>query len=496
MKAILKELIEELNIVEVEGDITREVTGLCYDSRKCIRGSVFFCLKGTRMDGHEFARQAVDKGASAVVCEHKLKLPENVVQVVVPDARTAMGKMAARFYGHPSKSFLLFGVTGTNGKTTTTFMIESILKAAGHKTGLIGTVSYRIGNMEKPVTHTTPESLELQQLFAEMKEAGVTAAVMEVSSHAIDQNRIAGTDFNVLVFTNLSQDHLDYHVSMEEYARAKSKLFVERPHLPWIVNIDDVLGQELARMGKNVITYGIETREALLRAENIKLGVAGTEFTLITDGRSLPVRIPLAGRFNVYNALAAVGAAIASGVGVEEAVRGVAQTPQVPGRFELVSANSDITVIVDYAHTPDGLEKLLRSVLEIIKPGERLITVFGCGGDRDRDKRPKMGRIAAELSSLTYVTSDNPRSEDPEAIIEEILAGIDEKKMVKVKVEVDRRKAIFDAILEAQPGDVVVIAGKGHETYQEIKGKRIHFDDREVAREALERRQHHIETVS
>jgi UDP-N-acetylmuramoyl-L-alanyl-D-glutamate--2,6-diaminopimelate ligase len=364
------------------------------------------------------------------------------------------------------------------------------------KSGLIGTVVNRIGETELPVTHTTPEPFELQSMFRKMLDEGVDAVAMEVSSHAIDQERIAGTYFDVVVFTNLTQDHLDYHLSMDEYARVKMRLFVENPGIPWVVNLDDDVGKRIVDYGKKIgariFTYGLN-RNADICADEIELRLNGLDFRLHTkDGRNLNVQLPLAGHFNVYNALAAFGASLFLGIKPEVIVEGMQNVGQVPGRFEIVDKDAPVIVIVDYAHTPDSLEKTIRSAIRLQRGKGKLITVFGCGGDRDKEKRPRMGRIAAELSSRVIVTSDNPRSENPEDIVNDILKGISKEHKHKVEVEIDRKKAIDLAVKNAEDGDVVLIAGKGHETYQIFADRIIHFDDREVAREALRSRERRI----
>lgn len=490
----LNELLKHIEPIETAGKIEgdTEIKGITSNSKEVMPGYVFFCIKGTRHDGHEFAREALVRKAAAVVCEKRITLPEDVPVIYVSSSRRAYAMAASAMYGFPSRFFKLAGVTGTNGKTTTAFMLESIFRAAGYRTGLIGTVINKINGRNIPVRHTTPDPAELQSLFKAMKDSGVQMAAMEVSSHAIDQQRIAGTSFDVLVFTNLSQDHLDYHGSLEEYAKVKKSLFLENPRLPWVVNIDDELGKTLFEAGKKlgaeVLTYGFSDR-AVIRAQSIQTGIDGINFKLNFKDKIMgEVALPLTGRFNVYNALAAFGAAYLFGIDFDIYVRGIAEMEKVPGRFEVIKSSEPFYVVVDYAHTPDGLEKVADSCLELLQGKGRLITVFGCGGDRDRDKRPKMGRIAAERSELVILTSDNPRSEDPERIIEDILAGIPEQHINKVIVEVDRRKAIFKAVEAAAPGDIILIAGKGHETYQIFKDRTIHFDDHEVALEALAER--------
>jgi UDP-N-acetylmuramoyl-L-alanyl-D-glutamate--2,6-diaminopimelate ligase len=490
----VKDLLDVIDPVELTGrvDLEFEIKGITSNSQEVKPGSIFFCIKGTRLDGHEFAQDALEKGAVAIVAERKVETTTGAPLILVKNSRMAYALASAAFFGFPSRFLKLVGVTGTNGKTTTTFMLESIFKKAGYRTGLIGTVTNRINDKDLPVRHTTPDPFELQDLFKAMQNAGVEVAVMEVSSHAIDQRRIAGTYFDVLAFTNLSQDHLDYHGSLEEYARVKGSLFLENPQLPWVVNADDFFGERLIKQGKKIgaeiLTYGL-SKKAMVRAENIELNVDSIKFDLRFNNDFLGrVSLPIAGKFNVYNAMAAFCVTTLLGIDFDSYLNGLASFKGVPGRFEVIKAPESFIIVVDYAHTPDGLEKVLDSSIELLKDKGRIITVFGCGGDRDKDKRPKMGRIAAEKSNFVIVTSDNPRSEDPQKIIEDILAGIPEEFMPKVKVEVDRKKAIYMAVELARSGDIVLIAGKGHETYQIFKDKVVPFDDREVAREALSER--------
>jgi UDP-N-acetylmuramoyl-L-alanyl-D-glutamate--2,6-diaminopimelate ligase len=493
----LKDVVHIIGAKIVREGRDFEVKHITADSRSVIEGSVFVCIKGTRTDGHEFAAQAVKNGAQAVICERDVKIEAEDISIIhVENSKKAYALLASAFHGFPSRGLRVVGVTGTNGKTTTTFLLESIFRNAGMKSGLIGTVVNRIGETELPVTHTTPEPFELQSMFRKMLDEGVDAVAMEVSSHAIDQERIAGTYFDVVVFTNLTQDHLDYHLSMDEYARVKMRLFVENPGIPWVVNLDDDVGKRIVDYGKKIgariFTYGLN-RNADICADEIELRLNGLDFRLHTkDGRNLNVQLPLAGHFNVYNALAAFGASLFLGIKPEVIVEGMQNVGQVPGRFEIVDKDAPVIVIVDYAHTPDSLEKTIRSAIRLQRGKGKLITVFGCGGDRDKEKRPRMGRIAAELSSRVIVTSDNPRSENPEDIVNDILKGISKEHKHKVEVEIDRKKAIDLAVKNAEDGDVVLIAGKGHETYQIFADRIIHFDDREVAREALRSRERRI----
>jgi UDP-N-acetylmuramoyl-L-alanyl-D-glutamate--2,6-diaminopimelate ligase len=453
-----------------------EITALAYSSENVVPGALFFCVPGFRSDGHDFAPEAVQRGAAALVCERPLGL--DVPELLVPSVRGAMGPIAARFHGDPSAELLVVGVTGTNGKTTTTFLVRSILEAAGIKAGLLGTVTAIMGGRERPFERTTPEAVELQAAFRTMLDAGDAACAMEVSSHALELGRVDGIRFACKVFTNLTQDHLDFHPSMEDYFLAKKRLF-DVPGGAAVVNLDDPYGARLASELPDVVTYAVES-EADFRARDVDFDASGSSFLCEAPDGPIEIATRLPGMFNVYNALASVAAARALGVEREAIASGLAEAPRVPGRFEPVDEGQDFAVLVDYAHTPDSIENVLRAAREVT--GGRLHIVFGAGGDRDRAKRPLMGRVAAALADRVIVTSDNPRSERPEAIVDEILVGAGED----VEVEIDRRAAIEQAIGSASPGDVVVIAGKGHEQGQEFEsGRKLPFDDREVAREAL-----------
>ena len=477
----LSELIAATEVDAVSGDAATEVTDLAYDSSRVGEGTLFFCVRGQTRDGHEFAPAAVRGGAAALVVEEQLDLP--VTQVRVPDARAAMAPLAARFWGDPTAELQVAGITGTNGKTTTAFLLREILEAAGLSCGLLGTVKQVVGGVEEEVVRTTPEAIDLQATFRRMREAGDAACVMEVSSHALSLHRADAIHFDTAVFTNLSQDHLDFHADMEDYFGAKRLLFEAAPGAA-VVNVDDSYGRRLAAE-LQCLTFSAEGAEADFRATDVRFDVAGAAFEVVCpDGRvELSTRLP--GRFNVSNALAALAAAHTLGVPAERAASALADASRVPGRFELIEEGQAFTVLVDYAHTPQALDNVLRAARGLTEG--RLIAVFGAGGDRDREKRPHMGRIGAELSDLAIVTSDNPRSEDPKAIIAEILSGV-QQRGEEVQVEPDRRSAIGLAVREAAPADTVLIAGKGHEQGQEFEqGRKIPFDDREVAREQLRR---------
>src|SRR3954447_210751 len=461
-------------VPEVEADV--EVTGLALDNRRVTQGTLFFCVPGFTRDGHDFAADAVARGASALVVERPLGL--GVAEVQVESVRAAMAPIAARFHGDPTAQLPVVGLTGTNGKTTSAFLSRELLEAAGRQTALLGTVKSVIGGVEAPLARTTPEAIDLQAAFAEMLRAGDTTCAMEVSSPALELRRADAIHWDAAVFTNLTMDHLDFHPTMEDYYLAKRRLFEADPRVV-VINVDDEYGRRLRGELDRGTTIAIE-RDADLRATDLQMTMSGAEFTV--DG--LRLRSPLPGRFNVLNVLGAV--AVARALGVDDATieRALPGAAPVPGRFQPVDEGQGFAVLVDYAHTPDSLENVLRASRELSRG--RVIVVFGAGGDRDRGKRPQMGAIAARVADEVLVTSDNPRSEDPEAIVAQIVAGIERDD---VRVEVDRRAAIEQAIALAADGDVVVIAGKGHEQGQEFAdGHKIPFDDATVAREALRAR--------
>ncbi len=471
----LKDLIGAVEARSTRGDVDAEIASLAYDSRKVGPGTLFFCVPGEKVDGHEFAAAAVEAGAVGLVVERELDL--DVAQVVVPDSRAAMAPLAARFWGDPTGELRVVGVTGTNGKTTTAFLLREILEAAGIQCGLMGTVAQVVGGSEEPVERTTPEAIDLQATFRRMVEAGDRACAMEVSSHALALHRCDAIHFEAALFTNLTQDHLDFHGDMEDYFLSKRKLFEMGPATS-IVNVDDPYGRRLADEF-DCLTFAVAGAAADFAAQDVSFDAKGAHFSV---GR-VEVRTRLPGDFNVANALGAFATANALGVEAGVAAAALERAERVPGRFEPIDEGQPFAVLVDYAHTPDSLENVLRAARRLT--AGRVIAVFGAGGDRDRDKRPKMGRAGSENSDLAIVTSDNPRSEDPDAIVAEILAGIENSG---VEVEPDRRAAIALAMREAQPGDSVVIAGKGHEQGQEFEGgRKIPFDDREVAREELRR---------
>ncbi|CAM4332919.1 UDP-N-acetylmuramoyl-L-alanyl-D-glutamate--2,6-diaminopimelate ligase [Paenibacillus macerans] len=489
----LKELATYLIASQIRGDGELACEGIAIDSRKVQPGDLFICLPGHTVDGHDFAPQAADKGAAALVVERWLDdcpLP----QLKVKDSRLAMAVLGNVFFGFPSRRLKVIGVTGTNGKTTTTYLIERILEDQGRSTGLIGTIQRKFAGRTYPMSGTTPESLELQQYLHEMAEGGAAYCVMEVSSHALDQGRVKGTHFRTAVFTNLTQDHLDYHNTMEEYRGAKGLFFSrlgnnyplnpdERSYA--VLNADDPASSYFAKQtAAETITYGVEN-EADVRASDISVTAKGTSFHVDTFQGSADISLRMVGKFNVYNALAAIAAALLEGIPLERIKASLEAVKGVEGRVEAVDEGQSFAVIVDYAHTPDGLENVLRTVNEFAKG--RVICVFGCGGDRDRTKRPIMGRIAAKYADHVIVTSDNPRTEDPDAILSDIEQGLigDGVDRSRYELIVDRREAIQKAIEMASREDVVLIAGKGHETYQLIGTAVLDFDDRIVAKEAI-----------
>jgi UDP-N-acetylmuramoyl-L-alanyl-D-glutamate--2,6-diaminopimelate ligase len=474
----LRDVLAGTEVAEIAGDAETEVTSLAYDSTRVEPGTLFFCVRGARADGHEFAAGAVERGASALVVERHLDLP--VAQARVADARAAMAPAAARFWSDPTAELRVAGVTGTNGKTTTAFLIRHLLEAAGTPTGLLGTVTSVVGGVEEPVERTTPEAIDLQRTFRRMLEAGDRACAMEVSSHALALERTAGIRVAVAVFTNLTQDHLDFHADMEDYFAAKRLLFDSGQAEAALVNVDDPYGARLASEIECRTLSAAGAEGADFRALGVAFDASGSRFRCAAPGGEADVAMPLPGHFNVENALAALATANLLGVELAAGAAALATAERVPGRFEPVDVGQPFTVLVDYAHTPDSLENALAAARRL--GHGRLISVFGCGGDRDREKRPLMGEIGARLSDLTVVTSDNPRSEDPEAIIADILSGIPGGGSGAVRVEPDRRAAIGLAIAEAEAGDVIVIAGKGHEQGQEFAGgRKVPFDDREVA---------------
>ena len=484
----------------------REVLDIAHDSRKVIPGSLFVAVRGFHSDGHAFVLQATKQGAIAVIVEQENKDAAAIgaVQIIVKDSRRALALLADAFYGHPSRKLKLIGVTGTNGKTTTTYLVKSIIEAAGGTAGLIGTIDYRVGGKVYPAPNTTPESLDLQRLLSEMTAAGVDTCVMEVSSHALALGRTRGCRFAAAAFTNLTQDHLDFHETMALYFEAKLLLFKGLgPEAHAVVNLDDGRAMEIIEATQaKVITTGFSERADVHPGNEIRHGLFGLQLDVVTPQGTIRIESPLVGRHNIYNILTAVGLGAALGFSTDVISRGINAMKAVPGRMEKVIEGQPYGVIVDYAHTEDALMRLLEAVREIAE--NRIITVFGCGGDRDRNKRPKMGAAAMKGSDVVIVTSDNPRTEDPHSIIREIEAGmsssgikvpapgvgsIDRAGKTPYLVIPDRHDAIAAAVNMAKPGDVVVLAGKGHEDYQIIGERKTRFDDREVAREEMRKRE-------
>ncbi|MBI3923802.1 MAG: UDP-N-acetylmuramoyl-L-alanyl-D-glutamate--2,6-diaminopimelate ligase, partial [Armatimonadetes bacterium] len=490
----LQKLTDEVPDLEIHGAGSVHITGIAYDSRTVTPGNLFVCIKGFKTDGHRFIQEALARGAAAVLIEGAealSQLPTGFSVLVAPDSRRALAEIACAYYSHPSRKLCLVAVTGTNGKTTTAHLVASILNQEGYRSGVIGTLGASIlgdeGELE--LQRTTPESVDLQRLLAEFVGRGIQAVTMEVSSHALRLERVRGCAFDIAVFTNLTQDHLDFHESLDEYRAAKARLFtdyadssIEFKQYGAVINADDAAGLEYAALCPlPTLTYGIQNETAHLKAEAVTIEASGAAFTAIRPGRETPIKLKITGRFNVYNALAAFGVGEMLELDPKVIRGGLEAVDHLPGRLQMIYEGQPFGVCVDYAHTPDGLEKVLHTAREIAEG--RLITLFGCGGDRDPGKRPMMGSITASLSDIVVVTSDNPRSEEPEKIIEDILAGIPEGG--QCHVEPDREKAIGLAISLARAGDFVVLAGKGHETYQIFKDRTIHFDDREMTRGIL-----------
>lgn len=485
----LRELVRELPQAAVEGPLDREITGLAYDSRRLTPGMAFFALPGLNEDGHDYIPLAIARGAVAVFCERNGFVPHRATKIKVPDVRVAMARAAAAFHGHPSRRLKVVAVTGTAAKTSVSFMLKAMLDAAGFRTGLISTIHHKVGDRVIPAQRTTPEAVEVQQMLAAMVRAGCQTCVMEVSSHALQQHRVLGVEFDLAVFTNLGLDHLDYHGSIEEYYQAKKRLFalVQAGHKRGgsVINIDDPYGRRLVRetSAEVRLTYGLGDA-ASLRAKEIELRKDGVRMVIQGPGVEFDCRLPLLGRYSIYNALAAIGAASLLQLPVPVIRRALAHLAPIPGRLEPVNLGQPFRVLVDYAHTEESLRQTLCTLREIT-PG-RLLLTFGCGGTRDTSKRAGMGRAAAELADVTILTTDNARREAPADIAAEIAAGYRDVRPDGYRMELDRARAIDDLIREAGAGDTVLIAGKGHETYQEFESTVVPFDDREQARASLE----------
>ena len=479
----LCDVLQDIEILECTADLQQEIGGICYDSRAAKPGDLFTAIVGFESDGHRYIPGAVEHGASVVLCE---KVPEiNVPYIRVVNSRLALALASRNFFGNPSGEMTMIGVTGTNGKTTSTLLMKHVLEETlDAKVGLIGTNANMIGDEVLPTERTTPESYELQKLFREMADAGCTHVVMEVSSHSLVLDRVAGIRFALGIFTNLTQDHLDFHKTMEAYAEAKAKLFTVCDRA--VINYDDPYGDYMIQNAEcPVLSYSEKSNEADLVAKDLKLRPDSVKFCAVTLGGIARVNLGIPGRFSVYNALDVLAGAMSLGISLDEAAAALSSAKGVKGRMEPVPTDGDYTILIDYSHTPDALENVLKAVRET--GNGRVVAVFGCGGDRDRTKRPIMGRIGTELSDFAIITSDNPRTEDPEAIIQEIIAGVSAEKDRWIAVN-DRREAIAYAIENHKPGDVIVLCGKGHETYQEINHVKYHMDEREIVAEILEGR--------
>jgi UDP-N-acetylmuramoyl-L-alanyl-D-glutamate--2,6-diaminopimelate ligase len=489
----LGELLHGVEIVQSSGDAQLAITSVAYDSRRVQPGAAFFALHGAKADGNEFVQEAIARGACAVVSESPLPetlataVPAGTEWIEVRHARRSLALAAANFLGHPAAHLELAAVTGTNGKTTTAYLIDSILRAAGRVTGLLGTICYRTPRGTRVAPNTTPESLDLQTIFAELRDAGGTHAVLEASSHALTMDRLWGCQFAVAVFTNLTREHMDYHKNFDDYFAAKRALFsgtgAGAPRVG-IINSDDPRGHLLAGLAERTVTYGLKNG-AELTAKKFPLSFSGLDFTAMTPEGRVQVHSRLVGRINVYNILAAIGAAQALGIATDAIESGIHELDSVPGRFQQIDEGQPFLVVVDYAHTDDALRNLVITAREL-NPAGRVITLFGAGGDKDRTKRPLMGEAAGSVSDLVILTSDNPRSEDPLLIINDVVVGL-QKAGGEYRIEVDRERAMELAIGEARPGDIVLLAGKGHENHQALKDRTFEHDDREVARRILRR---------
>ncbi len=489
---ILKDLLRDVEILESYGNMDIEILGLTYDSRRVKKDTMFICIRGFKTDGHSFVKNAIENGAKAILIEKDIEdvrelINKNNISVIkVKDSRAEMAKLASNFYGHPSRKFKIVGVTGTNGKTSITYLLSSMFKANNKKTSLIGTLKSQIIDKEYKVANTTPESVELQFLFNEMVKAKVDICSMEVSSHSLELKRVEDVDFNIGVFTNLTADHLDFHGDMESYKNAKKKLFYKTSDLN-VINTDDKYGKEIydeiKSLNTPVLSYGVNS-SCDIYAENIEMNATGSTFRLVTPKFSGAIKINMTGLFSIYNVLAAISVCYSMGYSYDEILKGTKALESIQGRFEVVENHSGIGVIVDYAHTPDALKNVLGTINDFAK--RKVIVVFGCGGNRDAKKRPIMGKIAYDMSDYAVITNDNPRFEAPEKIIEDIVKGLGPDKD-KYIVKSDRREAIKTAIEKAQVNDIILIAGKGHETYQIIGDKVSDFDDKKVVLEFLEK---------
>ncbi|MDO9464470.1 MAG: UDP-N-acetylmuramoyl-L-alanyl-D-glutamate--2,6-diaminopimelate ligase [bacterium] len=486
----LQKLISDLGSFTTSGKKDIEINGIASDSNNVKSGFIFISIKGLKADGHNFINDAISRGAAALIVEKDVEVLEDITIMRVPDTKKILPVIADTFYNYPSNRMSIIGVTGTNGKTTTTYFIDQIFRKAGHKTGIIGTINYQIGDRIIPAVNTTPDPIQLRALLNQMLEVNTEIAVMEVSSHAIAQRRIAGIEFDTCIFTNLTPEHLDYHETFGKYQDTKLQLFEQmgksskkNTAKKAIINIDDPVSRRFFDVCQvDIITYGLNTN-ASVYATDIRSTLNGSCFKLRIGSESIEVKINLTGKYNIYNALAATSAALAFGLSLDEIKSGLESLKSVPGRFEKITTDAGFCIIVDYAHTPDGMKQVLSTARDLTP--NRIITVFGCGGDRDRLKRPQMGRISSELSDYTIITSDNPRTEDPMKIIEEIIQGIKDTSSSALEIIPDRKSAIRRAIELAKENDLVMILGKGHETYQVLKDTVVPFDDRQVAKKYL-----------
>ncbi len=479
----LKELIRNLNYKRIDNTLDCEIKGISCNSKHIHPGYLFVAIKGERFDGHSFLKQAIAKGAKAVIVQKDLPLKKKVAKILVQDSQTALAYVCASFFGQPAKSLKVIGITGTNGKTTVSYLIEKILARAGYPCGVIGTVNYRLGSKQRVAVNTTPQADTLQSLLQDILLAQSKYAIIEVSSHALAQHRVEAIDFSSAIFTNLSKEHMDYHGSLTNYFSCKSSLFERLASSAWaIINVDDTYGRRLVKKAKSkLLTYGIEC-PARIQAKNLKLSAEKSRFTAITPKGNIEIVSPLIGRHNVYNILAAISAAFVEDIGLSHIISGIKGLAVIPGRLEPIDCGQDFAVFIDYAHTEDALKKILRALKQNKK--NKIILVFGCGGDRDKAKRPRMGRLATKLSDFVIITSDNPRSENPARIISDIKRGIG-KKSHNYKVVSDRFRAIQEALSIARKGDIVVIAGKGHESSQIFADKTVPFNDCKVVRKIL-----------
>jgi UDP-N-acetylmuramoyl-L-alanyl-D-glutamate--2,6-diaminopimelate ligase len=479
----LSEVVRGIDIIDRYGNMEVDINDIVYDSRKVSPGCVFICITGFKQDGHKYLEDAIKKGAVAAIIERDVEVT-GITLIKVADTRKSMPIIGSNFYMHPTETLKLIGITGTNGKTTTTYLIKSILDQAKKETSTIGTISIRIGKVEVPSSRTTPESIDLQQLFKEMLDKHMEYSVMEVSSHALDLGRVDNCSFRIGIFTNLTQDHLDYHKNFDNYRDAKKKLFYKTTHTN-IINIDDkhgrIIADEIKSLKTELLTYGIDNNADIM-AKNIEIDVKGIKFTLVTPKYSIDIQNNTPGIFSVYNCMAAAAVGYAEGIDKEIIKVGLYNLDNVPGRSEVLNIDKPYAVIIDYAHSPDALENILNAVRQYTKG--KIITVFGCGGDREIEKRPIMGAVAGRLSDYCVITSDNPRSEEPNSIIKQVEQGISSTNCDYICIE-NRREAIKYALTIAKKDDVVLLAGKGHETYQELKNGTIDFDEREVIRELI-----------